>query len=130
MNTSEPGCFDRILIRGLELWCSIGVPDAERSEPQRLLADLEIIPRTGFDAMGDDIASTIDYDSLSRELAAVAASRPRHLIETLAADLAHHVIDRHPALSVTVEVRKFILAHTEFVGVRCTRRCKGFSHHA
>jgi 7,8-dihydroneopterin aldolase/epimerase/oxygenase len=124
MNFSGSDRSDQILISGLELWCSIGVPEAERTEAQRILADIEIIPCIGFDALADDIHATIDYDGLCRELAALAASRPRHLIETLATDLARHVINNHPALAATVHIRKFILEQTEYVGVRCTRRRK------
>jgi len=112
---------DEILIRGLELWSQVGVPDAEIASPQRLLADISIRPKVAFEALGDDIAATIDYDELCRRLSELAASRPRRLIETLAADLASVALAEYPAISVTIEIRKFVLAQTEFVAVRCTR---------
>lgn len=115
---------DEILIRGLEIWCRVGVPDAEIAEPQRLLVDVGIRPRVSFEALGDDIAATIDYDALCKKLASEAGARPRRLIETLAADLAAAAMSDHSALSVTVEVRKFVLAQTEFVAVRCTRSAR------
>jgi 7,8-dihydroneopterin aldolase/epimerase/oxygenase len=119
MSTREP--LDEILIQGLEIWCRVGVPDHELASPQRLLVDVSIRPRAGFESLGDDIAATIDYDAVCSRLAQTAADRPRRLIESLAADLAATILREFGALETCVTVRKFILEQTESVGVRCTR---------
>ena len=113
---------DEIVIRGLEVWCSIGVPDEELASPQRLLVDVSIAPRTSFEATGDDLSATVDYAAVCTRLAVVASERPRRLVETLAADFAGTVLKEFGAIRVAVEVRKFILEETEFVGVRCVRK--------
>jgi len=107
-----------ILISGLRVETRIGVPDAERAEPQEVVLDVRIEPRLGFDAMGDDIGLTVDYDAVARRIAVLAQERPRRLIETLAAETARMVVAEFAARSVTVEVRKFILPQTDHVAVR------------
>lgn len=112
---------DRILIRGLRLATRIGVPDAERAEEQELLVDLEIVPPGSFAAMNDAIESTVDYQKVCERLAVLAASGERQLIETLADEMAKLVLADFGARRVRVEIRKFILPQTEWVGVVCER---------
>ncbi|MDX2080403.1 MAG: dihydroneopterin aldolase [Terrimicrobiaceae bacterium] len=110
--------MNEIVIRGLRLSAHVGVPDEERAEAQELQVDLVIEPVTGFEDLGEEIGRTVDYDRLSRRVAAVAGERPRKLIETLAVDIAEATLAEFPAASVTVEIRKFILPATDHVAVR------------
>lgn len=111
--------MNEILIKSLSVECHIGVPDEERAQPQRLLIDATLVPRTPFADLNDDLALTADYDAASRRISAIAAERPRKLIETLAADLAAMLLQEFPLLAAEVEIRKFILPQTEYVAVRC-----------
>ena len=113
--------MNEILIKGLSVECHIGVPDEERAHPQRLLIDARLVPRTAFADLDDDLTLTADYDAAARRIAAVAAERPRKLIETLAADLAAALLREFPLVAAEVEIRKFILPQTEYVAVRCRR---------
>lgn len=106
-----------IHIRALKLRCQIGVPDEERAAPQEILLDLSLQPLNSFQQMQDRIDLTVDYASLADELINLAASRPRKLIETLAADIARWTLARHPVAAVSVQIRKFILPNTDYVGV-------------
>lgn len=110
-----------ILIQGLDLPVQIGVPDDERAGWQVLNADIVMSPRLSFEAMQDQIASTIDYQAVTNAVKALAASRPRHLIETLAAEIAALILGDFAALSVSVTLRKRILPGTDNVAVRLTR---------
>lgn len=112
---------DEIEIRGLEVDTHIGVPDDERAAPQRLRVDLRLVPRRGFDQMPDDLAATVDYFALSQRVVALAAARPRRLIETLADEIATTALREYALRRVEVTVRKFILPNTEHVAVRCVR---------
>lgn len=113
--------MDRIIIHGLRAETHIGVPDAERATPQQLLVNVVLTPLSSFDGLNDDLARTVDYDAAARRITALAAERPRHLIETLADEIARLLLTEFAAQSVEVEVRKFILPQTEYVAVRCTR---------
>lgn len=113
--------MNMIIIKGLSIECCVGVPDEERARPQRLVIDATLEPRIGFQECDDAIELTADYDLACREIAALAAERPRRLIETLAADLTAMLIEKFPLRSAEVEVRKFILPQTEYVAVRHRR---------
>jgi dihydroneopterin aldolase len=113
--------MNEILIKGLSVECRVGVPDGERAHPQRLLIDVLLVPRTAFADLHEDLARTADYDAAARRIAAVAAERPRRLIETLASDLTDMLLREFPVASATVEIRKFILPQTEYVAVRCRK---------
>ena len=112
---------DTIEIRKLRVSTHIGVPDAERAEPQELLVSVVMSPVSGFEDLDDDIAWTVDYYAVAKELQALATERPRCLIETLALDCARHLLEKHPLRRVEIVVEKFILPDTECVAVRVVR---------
>ena len=115
---------DEIRLAALELRCHIGVPDAERAQPQLLQADVVIHSAVRFEAMADEIASTIDYAAVAIRLQEIAAERPRQLIETLAADLAACILEEFRAPGVEITIRKRILPCTDHVAVRLTRSAR------
>ena len=112
---------DSIHIEQLELLAHIGVPDEERAAAQRLTANLVLEPARGFDALDDDIASTVDYFTVCQAVRELAAAQPRKLIETLAEEIARLLLSRFPLSAVQVEVRKYILPETQYVAVRLRR---------
>jgi len=119
---------DTIEIRRLRLATRIGVPAGERATPQTLLATIRIVPHGGFEGLHDDIRHTVDYHAAALEIQALAAAKPRHLIETLAREIAGHLLARHPVAAVSVTLEKHILPDTECVAVHVHRtRESGFS---
>lgn len=112
---------DRIEIRRLKLVTHIGVPDEERAATQTLLATIVITPSQGFDGLADEISRTIDYYQISLEIETLAAARPRKLIETLATDIAGHLLGNHPLAHVAITIEKHILPNTECVAVHIER---------
>ena len=112
---------DQIVVSRLELLSCVGVPDEERAEAQRLTVDLRLFPLRDFTALGDEIANTVDYFALTRRVRRIAADRPRKLIETLANDIAECVLREFALARVEVELRKYILADTDYVAVRVSR---------
>lgn len=112
---------DEIKIIGIDLPVHIGVPDEERAVLQTVQADVIMRLRTPCEQLRDDLAGTIDYQSVANRLRALAAERPRRLIETLAADIAGCVLQEFGAAAVTVEIRKRILPGVDHVAVRLHR---------
>ena len=112
---------DQIHIEALEVRSHIGVPDIERATPQRLTVTLTLEPTTDFRALNDQIAATIDYAAVCEAVKAVAAARPRRLVETLAEEIATELLARFPIRWLAVEVRKFILPETDHVAIRIDR---------
>lgn len=112
---------DTILIEQLELSAHVGVPDAERSAAQRLTVSLRLEVTRDFHTLDDDLARTVDYFAVCGAIKALAAERPRRLIETLAEEIAAAVLRDFAVAAVEVEVRKFILPDTVHVAVRLRR---------
>lgn len=113
---------DLIIIRGIELPVHLGVPDVERASRQTITADVEIELRPRFDGMRDELEDTVDYDALTREIRALAAARPRKLLETLAADIIRLLLQHPPVSCAQVELRKRILPGVDHVAVRMRRK--------
>lgn len=116
--TATPAVPDRIILAGLEVFCRVGVPDAERAQPQRLLLDLEIETDFTRAIRSDDVADTINYFDVAQRLKRLGEGREWRLIETLAAEAARLVVDAFGARAATAEVKKFILPETRHVSVR------------
>ncbi len=112
---------DTIEIRRLQVTTHIGVPDNERAQAQNLLISIRMHPTQGFLGLHDDIRNTIDYATVAIEIQHLAAAKPRHLIETLANDCAHHLLSHHPVTSVSITIEKHILPDTECVAVSIHR---------
>ncbi|MCU0514138.1 MAG: dihydroneopterin aldolase [Anaerolineae bacterium] len=120
-SSEAPQVPDAIVIRGMELPVQIGVPDEERQGWQTLRADLELELDARVEIMADEIDATVDYDRVTRHVRALAAARPRRLIETLAGEIAAAILGAFPVKRVTVTLRKRILPAVDDVGVRITR---------
>ncbi len=114
--------MDRITLTDLEVRYHVGVPEAERARPQRLLLTVELALDFTAAAARDDLTRTVDYFALSRRLLGFGDGRSWKLIETLAVDLANLVLAETPAAAVSVEVKKFILPETRHVSVRVERQ--------
>lgn len=112
---------DRIRIDSLELASYIGVPEEERKTTQRLTVSLLLEPIRDFRALDDQIENTVDYFSVCNFVKALSLAGPRHLIETLAQEIAEHLLVRYPLHAVEVELRKYILPDTAFVAVQLRR---------
>ncbi len=112
---------DEISLVDLEVFYRVGVPDAERARPQRLLLTVVMRRDVSAAAASDDLTQTIDYYAVSRRLLALGEGREWRLIETLAGEIADLVRREFGADSVAVEVKKFILPETRYVSVRVER---------
>ncbi len=83
---------DQILIEELELTARIGVPDAERAEPQRLTVSLVLEPKNDFRDLADDLTRTVDYAQVCAEVQTFVSGRQDKLLETLAHEMAEHLL--------------------------------------
>ncbi len=113
--------MNTIRLCDLEVHYRVGVPEAERAQPQRLLVSLDLEQDFASAAASDDLRHTIDYYALSRRVLAFGEGRSWKLIETLAVDLAQMVLAEFRPGRVTVDVKKFILPEARFVGVLVSR---------
>lgn len=113
--------MDQIHLEDLEVFYRVGVPEAERSQPQRLLLCLTLYHDFSAAAEGDDLRKTVDYHALTRRLLALGEGRSWRLIETLAVEIAALVLREFRPAAVEVEVKKFILPEARWVSVKVRR---------
>ena len=116
-----PPSADQIVVSQLSISTFIGATDEEQKRPQRLKVSFVMEPKRGFAALNDDLSNTIDYDHACRGVKALAVTGKRRLIETLAEDIAAHLLREYPLSAVEIELRKYILPDTDFVAVRIRR---------
>ena len=113
--------MDTITICDLEVWYHVGVPAAERAQPQRLLLTVELAHDFSAAAAADELMKTIDYYAVSQRLLRFGDGRSWQLIEKLAVDIAETLLAEFQPASVSVEVKKFIIPEARCVSVRVTR---------
>jgi dihydroneopterin aldolase len=111
----------KISIVDLEVFYRVGVPDAERAQPQRLLLTVELESDFTAAAKSDGIADTIDYYAVTQRLLKFGEGREWKLIEKLAADIADTVLTEFKPQSVSVEVKKFIIPQARYVSVALSK---------
>jgi dihydroneopterin aldolase len=109
--------MSRISIIDLEVFYRVGVPDAERTQPQRLLLTIELEADFSVAAKTDSIADTIDYFAVSQRLLKFGDGKSWKLIEKLAADIADLILSEFKPQSVSVEVKKFPIPQARHVSV-------------
>jgi len=112
---------DVIVIRDLEVFVRVGVPDEERSTPQRLLVTLVMEQDFRSAGQSDDLGDTIDYYAVTQRVMAFVEQRSWRLIEKLANDFATLVLTEFQPRRVEVEIKKFIIPETRYVAVRISR---------
>jgi dihydroneopterin aldolase len=113
--------MSKISIVDLEVFYRVGVPDAERAQPQRLLLTIEMETDFSVAAKQDDLNATIDYFAVTQRLLKFGEGREWKLIEKLAADIADTILAEFKPQAVFVEVKKFIIPQARYVSVSLKR---------
>lgn len=98
---------DRIILAGMVFRGFTGVLASEKRNGQDFIIDLELRLGRIAACMTDDLAQTVDYSVVFREVEDMVARNRDDLIERLAGRLAALILDRHPEVrSVAVTVKK------------------------
>jgi dihydroneopterin aldolase len=113
--------MSKITIVDLEVHYHVGVPDEERTQPQKLLLTVDMTYDFSAAAISDRVTKTIDYFAVAQKLIHFGQGRSWKLIEKVATDIADLVLnDFHPE-TVTVVVKKFPLPQAGHVSVSVTQ---------
>jgi 7,8-dihydroneopterin aldolase/epimerase/oxygenase len=117
---------DQIILEGIQFYGYHGVPDAEQETGHRYAVDLALQTDITAAAASDDVAATVDYGAVARDVLHLGTSRRFRLIETLAEAIAAHLLQSQPRVeAVTVRVQKLlppIPGVVEVAAVEITRR--------
>lgn len=117
--------MDHILIRDLRLQTRVGVEENERAHRQNVLVTMDIETDVTTAATSDDLADTVDYDRVVRDVAALVEGGERRLLEHLAEQVATVISRFNGVRGVTVEIAKEAPPVPQVVGqiaVRIHRR--------
>jgi dihydroneopterin aldolase len=117
-----PNSGEWIEINELELKGRIGVPEAERETPQRLVVSLRFQISATFQSLNDRVERTVDYGLVAREVEKVVGKTSAHLIETLIGEIGDTLMTRFPMDRLQIELRKYILPNVAYVSVRIDKR--------
>jgi dihydroneopterin aldolase len=121
MSLHSDAAAGEIHVEQLEIFARVGVPEGERSKPQRLTVSITLSPERDLRDLNDEIGHTINYSAVAEETKKFARDHSVKLIETLADGIATHLLNLFPIRTITVELRKFVLPDAQWVSVTLTR---------
>ncbi len=115
--------FDKIHIRDLVVRCIIGIEPIERKEKQDVVINITLFTNIQKASKTDNIADTIDYKKIKKNVLSFVENSSFYLLETLAEEIAricliddkvkgvNIIVDKPGALrfarSVAVEITRF-----------------------
>jgi FolB domain-containing protein len=111
----------QVHIEQLKVFAHVGVSNAERNKRQRLVLNITVWPARDLRDIKDAVARTVDYSALCRNVQTFVAEQSPKLLETLANDLAAHLLQRFRVRKIIVEIRKFVLKDAAYASVTVTR---------
>ena len=112
---------DTLLISELEARARLGVYEWEQERPQPVWIDLELAIDATAAARRDEMKDAVDYGRLVTAVKELVQSRPFHLMETMAEDVAALVLTSFRVEEVKVRVKKRALPGIAFAAVEISR---------
>ncbi|NOZ86067.1 MAG: dihydroneopterin aldolase [Deltaproteobacteria bacterium] len=98
--------MDKVFIRNLRARSVIGVNDWERKTRQDIIINIELFVETDEAGEKDDLAHSVDYRAISKDVLEHVENSYRFTVEALAKDVATICL-KHPHVgSVTVRLEK------------------------
>jgi len=114
--------LDKIVIKDLLTRCIIGVNEDERREKQDVLINLVLFADLRPSGRSDDLADSVDYRSIKKQVLALVEASQFYLVEALAEHIAEQCLANHRVQRVQVTVEKpSALRFARSVGVEIIR---------
>jgi 7,8-dihydroneopterin aldolase/epimerase/oxygenase len=110
-----------IAIVDLQVRYCVGVSDAERAQPQRLLLTVEMQVDVSPASRSDRLEHTIDYQSVADDLLRFGEGRSWRLLEALVANITDSIMSKYKPQQVRVEAKKFVIPQARYVAVSIAR---------
>lgn len=113
---------DRILVKNLLVRGIVGINDWERDKKQDIVVNLEVHGDFTAPGRSDDVADTLNYRTLTKDVIAYVEGSGHYLVEALAHEIARIAVIDHGAERVRVRVEKpGALRFAESVGIEIER---------
>lgn len=110
-----------IKIKNLRISTKIGLPKEERQILQSLNANIKIYFNIKLKSLNDNIDKTINYFEVCQHIRLFCQNNSFKLIETLADKLANEILQHFSAIKVDIELKKYIIADTDYISFSFTR---------
>ncbi|MDL2283625.1 dihydroneopterin aldolase [Oxalobacter sp. OttesenSCG-928-P03] len=109
----------RIFLRNYEMSVRIGVLDAEKKGPQRLLVNVDLFVSLALSTpLDDELAEVVDYSFIKEALDSLALRGHINLQETFCDEIAHLLLAHPDVRAVRVSTEKpDIYENAESIGV-------------
>lgn len=118
----ESSQTDQILVKDLRFRCIVGTNEDERHEKQDVVAQITLDVDLRRAGRTDDLADTVDYKALKKEILAMAERSQFQLVESLAQRIADICLKRRQVCRVIIAIEKpGALRFARTVGVRIVR---------
>ena len=118
---------DKLVIKDLLLRGVVGINDWEREAKQDILLNLELYLDASEAGSSDDMADTLNYRTLTKDIITYVEGSSHFLVEALATEIARIAVTVHGAQRVIVRVEKpGALRFASSVGVEIERSTSDF----
>lgn len=114
--------MDKIIIRGLKIDAIIGILPHEREYPQPLVLNITLEHDIKECARTGDLNKSINYAQVCTAITEFVQVQKARLIETLAEDICHFILQQFQPDAVTLSIVKtHAVLNTDGVGVEIHR---------
>ena len=113
--------MSKITIVDLEVFYCVGLADAERANPQRLLLTIDMQLDFSSASVSDRIEKTINYQKVVDHLLKFGEGRNWKLLEKLVSNIADMILVDFSPQAVLVEVKKFVIPQASYIAVSLTK---------
>ena len=111
-----------VFVRDLTMLALIGIHDAEKIKPQRIVVSIDLSVQELDSPMPDDISHVVSYEIVVKKCEAIVAEGHVNLVETLAEKFAEACLKDKRVAAARVRIEKpDIIPNAKSVGVEIER---------
>jgi len=111
-----------VFVRDLTLLALIGIHDAEKIKPQRIVVNIDLSVQETETPMPDDISHVVSYEIIVKKCEGIVAEGHVNLVETLAEKFADACLKDKRVVAARVRIEKpDIIPNARSVGVEIER---------
>ncbi|MDE2384622.1 MAG: dihydroneopterin aldolase [Alphaproteobacteria bacterium] len=112
-----------VFVRDLTLLALIGIHDAEKIKPQRIVVNIDLsVQEGGAGPLPDDISHVVSYEIIVKKCEAIVGEGHVNLVETLAEKFAEACLKDRRVAAARVRIEKpDIIPNARSVGVEIER---------
>jgi dihydroneopterin aldolase len=112
-----------VFVRDLDLMALIGIYEHEKTDPQRIIVNIDLSVQEGDGPQADDIGHVVSYEIVVKKVEQIIADGHINLVETLCEKIAAACLKDKRVMAARVRVEKpDIIKNARSVGVEIERQ--------